>query len=580
MPPLSLEILALGMCLTVVTFLQFPTLGADNFILTKLLVLTVFGPAAAVFRLTETRDHPGERADVLLLFILLLAVLSSTQAVNSWYAIAATGSLLASVLLFWVSRSLAASGFRETLLLVVVGAVGIVLATALLEAYTGLQLSTRQPGGTVGNRNRMAHLLVMGLPTLALLTARVRGRWGLMALMSTWGIVGMALALSRTRAAWVALGALLFVAMLLTACRMLLRKPLPAPSTQRRLAGSFILLCLGGGVAAVAPNSLNWTSATPYRDSISSLLDHRSGSGAGRLVEYANTVGMIRDHPMLGVGPGNWRVHYPYYATENDPTLGIGHEPVRRYGMSEWVSAAAERGLLSFLLLVWFGGVLLIHWARQIAVESSPVVSYAFAGVTTLTAIVLIGVLDPVVQTPIGGFVVPILVGAYAPTLRMTRPRSLPGIVRRSLMAGLVLVGLFTSSFRIREVWAAWTYASHLTADALERAAKIAPGDFRVRILSAMVLVETGDCEAALPHLAVAREVYPTAAIVRDLRGRCEDLPESPPLERDVGPVSVDDIGGVIGLAGLVGGTVVSGGEPSATPHKLWYIGGECSKMV
>ena len=116
-----------------------------------------------------------------------------------------------------------------------------------------------------------------------------------------------------------------------------------------------------GVVLALAlPNSLDWRSDSPYLDSVKGVVDFREGSGRGRLAQYANSVKMAAAHPLLGVGPGNWPVIYPKFATSNDPSLaettGMAANP---WPSSDWVGALSERGVAAFLALVAFVVLLL-----------------------------------------------------------------------------------------------------------------------------------------------------------------------------------------------------------------------------
>ena len=76
--------------------------------------------------------------------------------------------------------------------------------------------------------------------------------------------------------------------------------------------------------ALVLPNQLNWRSESPYLDSLAGVANYKEGSGRGRLIQYGNTLEMALDHPVLGVGPGNWPVHYPTYMSPGDPVVRRG----------------------------------------------------------------------------------------------------------------------------------------------------------------------------------------------------------------------------------------------------------------
>jgi hypothetical protein len=231
---------------------------------------------------------------------------------------------------------------------------------------------------------------------------------------------------------------------------------------------------------------------------------------------------MIADHPILGVGPGNWRVAYLNYATPGDPNIEPGYIPVRRYPQGEWIGIAAERGIPSLILVFLFGGILAWRWLRAIAREPSHrKVAYAYVGLLTSVAIVIIGLLDPVMMTPTAGFIVPVLLGACAAPFARTQLWTPTPHVRRCLISTTIVVGAFLASFPARELWAAMIYGRNPTVDAFERAARIAPGDYRVHFLAAVSLVESGDCAGAGPHIEAARRLYPMAQAAVALVAHC-----------------------------------------------------------
>jgi O-antigen ligase len=62
----------------------------------------------------------------------------------------------------------------------------------------------------------------------------------------------------------------------------------------------------------------------------------------GRLSEVSSAAMMFRDHPILGVGYGNFEIHYPRYAQ----TLGLDARREERQAHSLYLEVAAETGLI------------------------------------------------------------------------------------------------------------------------------------------------------------------------------------------------------------------------------------------
>ena len=105
--------------------------------------------------------------------------------------------------------------------------------------------------------------------------------------------------LSRSRAAWVGIGAVVAVA----AVAALLTRGGPPRIPRLRLIGLAGAAALGAVVALVVPNQLEWRSSSPYRDSLRDVLNYREGSGRGRLIQYRNSLQLVRQDPCLEPGP-------------------------------------------------------------------------------------------------------------------------------------------------------------------------------------------------------------------------------------------------------------------------------------
>ena len=115
---------------------------------------------------------------------------------------------------------------------------------------------------------------------------------------------------------------------------------------RRRVSQLAAMGALGLALALVLPNTLNWRSDSPYLDSLTGVANYKEGSGKGRLIQYGNTLRMAADDPVLGVGPGNWSVHYPRYMSPGDPSFDADDIiPTNPWPSSDWMAFLAERGV-------------------------------------------------------------------------------------------------------------------------------------------------------------------------------------------------------------------------------------------
>jgi putative inorganic carbon (HCO3(-)) transporter len=522
--PPALRILQYGAVAVVLVFIRGAFLNSERYDFPKEFVLHLVAAAAAGGCLLRARRLRIDTVDILLFGFLSLGLLSSWLAAeNPWLAVRAMGLTLSGLAIYWSSRGLAGAGYGRALTACVAFAVILLAAVALLEAHGVVQnLSSwqRTPGGTLGNRNRMAHALAIGLPVLWFhaLTVHDRARFGFLAL----GLAAVlaALVLSRCRAAWLAaaVGSVILLPVLALGWRLL------DAGLKRRLGILCVALLGGFFFALYVPNQLQWFSSTPYHDSLRTLVDHESGSGRGRVIQYRNTLQMARAHPLLGVGPGNWMLEYPRYASREDPSYDpASRAPTTRLPQSDWVALAAERGFIALALLVLAGGVLVLRCLRRIrGLGSDGPVLDGFVVLSVVGTLLVLGVLDAVLLTPTATLLTFATLGALTPAGRRFFPVSLDARARWGTLLVVLLVTAVPVVHSGRQLWAGALYANELDPAVLERAARINPGDYYAHLFLAEAWLGKGRCDLALPRLESAHALLPTAPMPIRLRQRCD----------------------------------------------------------
>jgi O-antigen ligase len=509
LPSPALPVLQAGAVLVVLAALPYPWFQLDRYTFAKELVLLAAALAATLLSLGSARRVRLFMVDALIVGYLALSVVSSLPATNGWAAARASGVSLAGAALFWSARTVARAGHARPLLVALAAAVVLGAATGLIQAY-GLMASdlaslARAPGGTFGNRNFMAHLVALGLPLLLMLTVEARRP------MFVLGSVGLAIAigalvLSRSRAAWLGAAACLtFLAVEgLWAGRLW-----EDPQLRRRVTALAGIALAGLLLALTLPNRLNWRSDSPYLDSLAGVANFRQGSGRGRLIQYGNTARMAVEHPVLGVGPGNWPVHYPRYMSRGDPSFDADDViPTNPWPSSDWMAIVSERGLPALVLLILAGTTVgLGAWARARGGARPPSLA-DLTIVATLIAIVIVGAFDAVLLLPAPAYFVWTTFGALTSTARPARELPLAARTRRRVTLAVAAVGGLLVARALAQV-IALAIASGGDRDARELAARVDPASYRIHIALAQDWRRAGRCDRALPHAERARDLFP-----------------------------------------------------------------------
>jgi O-antigen ligase len=520
----ALLALQVGAVLVVLAALPYPLFQLDRYTFVKELVLLAAALAAVLACVGPARQLTVFMVDGLIAAFLALSVLSALFAVNGWLAARALGVSLAGAGLFWAARTVARAGHGPRLLAALAAAVVLGASTGLIQAYglidTELASVARAPGGTFGNRNFMAHLCAIGLPVLLLVTLQARRKRDFLLATAGIALTVAALVLSRSRAAWLGAAA---STMFLAVEGLWLGRLWQDDRLRRRalvLAGTTVTGLL---LALILPNRLNWRSESPYLDSLTGVANYREGSGRGRLIQYGNTLEMALDHPVLGVGPGNWPVHYPEYMSPRDPSFDADDViPTNPWPSSDWMAMLAERGLPATLALLAVGAsIALGAWSRVRGGNRRQPPLADLAIVATLIAIFVVGAFDAVLLLPVPTYFAWTVVGALATAARPIRELALSPLGRRRLVVTVALVGGVLLVQAASQV-TAMALANSGDRGPLELAAKLDPGSYRMHMLLAQRWRAARRCDRARMHAEHARKLFPNhpapAAVLRACR--------------------------------------------------------------
>jgi O-antigen ligase len=231
---------------------------------------------------------------------------------------------------------------------------------------------------------------------------------------------------------------------------------------------------------------------------------------------------MTRAHPLFGVGPGNWAVVYPKYATRNDPSMsqsdGVTANP---WPSSDWFAFLSERGVVGvgLLLLVMLG--LFGRAVNELRVgggHDAERVLTAIALIATLIATAVVGAFDAVLMLAAPAFLFWTSVGVLTPPFQGSIEWDRGA--RLGPMAALVIAGV--SAIRSgAQVVAMGTYDESTRLGNVAQAASLDPGSYRIQMRLAQGYLARGDCARAKTAARSARELFPNADEPRRVLESC-----------------------------------------------------------
>ncbi len=512
-PIAALRIVQFGAVAIVVAAATMHVFELDRFFIPKELVLhlTAFIAGWAATRTAMTR------VDRLLALFLLLSTISALFATNPWLALRAVAISVSGVVLFWIARALREGGLARPLLDALAVAVVLCAVTSLLQTY-GIELlifsENRAPGGTLGNRNFVAHIAAFGLPLVLL--AGLRGRSVFPGALGATLVIA-SLVLTRSRAAWLAFAAVLVVFLIALLASSALRGD---RRTWRRLIVIALLVAAGVAAALLIPNTLKWRSDNPYLETVKRVADYQEGSGRGRLVQYEQSMRMVLRHPILGVGPGNWAVVYPEHAARHDPSLSDseGGATSNPWPSSDWVAAVAERGPIAAVLLALVFLIMFTAAVKQL--RAAVDVEQGLLAATLLGVIAgagVTGLFDAVLLLAVPTFLVWSALGALHVPIASVPNAAVPA--RRILAIVLVVLAGLGAVRSAMQLTAMQIYATRGDRASLVRAAQIDPGNYRLRLR----LARSGRRQQRCDHARAAHALYPNAEAARAASRGCGD---------------------------------------------------------
>lgn len=523
--------LLIGLILLPFSWVPGPPFRLEQFDLPKDLVFGALGIVCALHMVLRGRVPWDTAIDAPLAAGLCWgALLTLSVATNVDVAWRALGSLAAALSLFLLARRVGGESGADVVYRAICVALSVVAALVLLETYGGMPVISapgRGPGATLGNRNLAARLLCLSLPLLwrqVFATDRAAIQRLLMGMVT---ITTAAVVLSRSRGAWIVAAALLIG---LPATSWLLCQHSRSVEGMQRMRTTTrrwtVAILIGGMFAILLPNRLSWSPAD-FASSASRILDYRTGTGRGRVIQAQTTWRMIRATPLLGVGPGNWSIVYPAFAPADDPSVKVSaFYPAPQVPRNDVLSFTAEFGLPGLTLALASVIALL---ARALAMARSFEMVTQQAGLMLIAlavAAAILGLFDSVVRVAptvaVLALTMGLAMGEGAPST--VRPRAdRPGshVARRALLVGYACASLLFARGALRDLAALRIVSSAKTVEDLYRAVAVAPSNVEARMLLAYVLVRLDRCDMAQSHLRRAAQLQPFSGAASRLGAQC-----------------------------------------------------------
>jgi len=301
--------------------------------------------------------------DLPIVLFCLACLLSLVRAVNVLEAVPLLLHWAAGVILYFLlTRTLRGPEAVPRFFVAATVSCLIVCLVGVAQVLVELQWVPQSvpPGSTFSNRNMASHYVAICFPLALGLIAVSRNVWG-----RTLGAICVVASLlflfyTKTRSAWVAV----LVVILATALGL----PMIIGRTgwthvRRPVVHAAVALLLGACLVGVLVIEDVLESDEAMVERLASMVGADRGTVGLRTIFWKNSLAMARDHPVTGVGLGNFKLVYPRYhrAAQIDWTFGEEHQLRRVH--NDHLQILAELGLVG--LVAWiaiFACAFLLAW--------------------------------------------------------------------------------------------------------------------------------------------------------------------------------------------------------------------------
>jgi O-antigen ligase len=313
-----------------------------------------------------------------LLLLSVLLTVSACLAGNRYEAFVVWQHWIAAILCFFVILNGLDDEAQIDAVFAALFASGACVALIGIGQYMwgwGFIPQTVPPASTFGNKNLAAQYVMLTLPLGLYFIVVARRFFGLWFSGIVTALMGVFLVFAGSRGTWLACGAeLVFFFFFLS------RRPWGEWSPQR-VYHTFGAGCVAAVLFFVLINTgqqgfqwrLNhlWSrlSAVSHDLKGGSLGNGQNASDSVgiRLAIWRNTLEMIKDNPLLGVGLANHKVYYPLYHRKILPDRQFSKRYQLVHVHNDYLQFVAETGAGGVVFLLWFGGAVVLLLYRLTA---------------------------------------------------------------------------------------------------------------------------------------------------------------------------------------------------------------------
>tara|TARA_B100001758_G_C18398460_1_gene607432 strand:- start:219 stop:2192 length:1974 start_codon:yes stop_codon:yes gene_type:complete len=256
----------------------------------------------------------------------------------------------------------------------------------------------QKTASTLGNKNLLASILLLTFPFIFFVFNFSTINWKVIS-YTVFLLIVLCLFIIQSKVSLIAFSCLIFSFFFFSY------------KTQKKslsyLILSVIVVCTM--LFLVSPNTLN-----KFQNEFDQLVRKKNRIQQDRVIQndsrillYKKTIKMIKNNPLIGIGPGNWRIHISKFGLNN--TLGQKGDKFVQRPHSDFLWFFAEGGFFSFALYL-FLFVLLLRYSFLLFCSNKTKIRLFYLSIfSTILAYVIISSFDFPSERPLHNFLFSIL---------------------------------------------------------------------------------------------------------------------------------------------------------------------------
>lgn len=322
---------------------------------------------------------------------LLWALVSISWAMNTYAVLAKWTHWMACGLIFFLAMQIVKENRQVRFLFKMMVASAVVLSfLGYFQYLQGVEWfpQTAPPAATFANKNMAGHFFVLVFPASLYLLLSAKNKKAIWTFAFCLACVNLFIYYTFTKAAWVSVAweCLLFMAIFGFERLRFETKIILGKQKTAALAAAIALTFV---MSNLTPDGWKWRLGENYyylsgllyspeevkdEEQVSNIKTSRKYSALSvylRLILYKNTLELIAEKPLLGVGTDNFSVHYPKTSIKRPRDTESLILTQAYHGHNDYLQLLSELGLPFGLLFLW-GCWLLVKEAGSLLMKERP----------------------------------------------------------------------------------------------------------------------------------------------------------------------------------------------------------------